>query len=229
MQGQTERQAAQTAQIEGALSGLHMQRSELQSQLGQIRARRNQLDEQRHVASPAQRPAIEARIAELDARSARLDRELESLNDQIAALLARRTAVAAGQDAAQGIGQGVGQGPQVIRIPQISIPPMDFGGRQRNADMRQIGGIMAAEAVALVLIGVVFWRMGMKRMREQIDRMFASQSQQMNQLQQAVDTVAIEVERISEGQRYVAKVLSEGAPAHALPGGRKEQSPNRQG
>lgn len=220
MQGQTERQAAQTAQIEGALEGLHMQRSELQSQLGQIRARRNQLDEQRHVASQAQRPAIEARMAELDARSARLDRELESLNDQIAALLARRTAVAAGQDA----GQGPGQGPQVIRIPQITIPPIDFGGRQRSADMRQIGGIMAAEAVALVLIGVVFWRMGMKRMREQIDRMFASQSQQMNQLQQAVDTVAIEVERISEGQRYVAKVLSEGSPASALPQGRKEPS-----
>lgn len=159
-------------------------------------------------------------MAELDARSARLDRELESLNDQIAALLARRTAVAAGQDA----GQGPGQGPQVIRIPQITIPPIDFGGRQRSADMRQIGGIMAAEAVALVLIGVVFWRMGMKRMREQIDRMFASQSQQMNQLQQAVDTVAIEVERISEGQRYVAKVLSEGSPASALPQGRKEPS-----
>lgn len=223
MQRQTERQAAQTAQIEGALSGLNLQRSELHSQLGEIRARRNQLDEQRQVASPAQRPAIEARIAELDARSARLDRELESLNDQIAALLARRTAAAAGQDGAQ----GVGQGPQVIRIPQISIPPMDFGGRQRDADMRQIGGIMAAEAVALVLIGVVFWRMGMKRMREQIDRMFSSQSQQMNQLQQAVDTVAIEVERISEGQRYVAKVLSEGSPASALPQGRKDAVPGR--
>ena len=223
MQRLTERQAAQSAQIEGALEGLHAQRSEIMSQLGQLSANRHRIDEQRQAAPQSQHASFDARLAELDARSARLDRELESLNDQIAALLARRTAVASGQDVAQGSGQG----PQVIRIPQITIPPIDLGGRQRSADMRQISGIMAAEAVALVLIGVVFWRMGMKRMRERIDRMFASQSQQMNQLQQAVDVIGVEVERISEGQRYVAKVLSEGSPASALPVGRKEQG--RQG
>jgi hypothetical protein len=33
----------------------------------------------------------------------------------------------------------------------------------------------------------------------------------MDQLQTAVDAIALEVERISEGQRYVTKVLGEGA------------------
>lgn len=87
--------------------------------------------------------------------------------------------------------------------------------------MRQIGGIMAAEAIALALIGVVFFRIGMRRMRERFERMFTQQSSQMNQLQQAVDVIGLEVERISEGQRYVAKMLTEGSPA-AVPTARKD-------
>lgn len=222
MQRLTERQSAELAQNTEQLNALERQRSELQDQLGQLLRRRNQLDEQRRVAPSGQAKALESQMADLDARSARIDRQLLSLNDQVAALLARRTQIAVGQGTPQPAAQG--DQPTVIRIPQISIPPIDLGRSQRRNDMRQIGGIMAAEAVALVLIGVIAWRVGMRRMRDQFDRMFAAQSQQMNQLQQSIDTVAVEVERISEGQRYVAKVLAEGAPAAALPVGRKEQA-----
>ena len=227
MQQLTERQAAQRAQFQGQLDGLGMQRGELQSQLNLLNQRRNQLDEQRHVATGTARPGIEARIAEIDAQTARLDQQIASLNDQITAVMARRTQAAAGQGA--GAGAGAGQGTQVIRIPEISIPPMDFGGRSRRNELRDVAGFMAVEAVALGLLGVFAWRMGMRSMREQFERMFQSQSQQLSQMQNAVDVIGIEVERISEGQRYVAKVLSEGSPASALSGGRKEATPSRQG
>jgi hypothetical protein len=215
MQQLTERQAAERAQIDGRLEGIQFQRTELQSQLQQLRRRRNELDEQRQVAPQAQRGAIAAQIAEIDARSTRLDQQIQSLNDQFAEGLAQKTALAGGPSARQA--------PGVIRIPEISIPPIDLGGRRRNTDMQQIGGIMAAEAVVLALIGVFAWRMGMRRMREQFERMLGAQSQQLGQLQNAVDVIGIEVERISEGQRYVAKVLSEGNPASALPVARKDQ------
>lgn len=42
--------------------------------------------------------------------------------------------------------------------------------------------------------------------------------QQVALLQQSVDSVALEVERISEGQRFVTKVLSERAEPASLPG-----------
>jgi hypothetical protein len=42
----------------------------------------------------------------------------------------------------------------------------------------------------------------------------------MERLEQAVDAIAIEVERISEGQRYMTRLLSEGS-APALPVGQK--------
>jgi len=206
-----QRVTTEVAQARADLDVLTLQRSELQSQMEQLRQRRNQLDEQRHVTSngPAQ-ARIEAQMAEIDARTARLDGQLQTLNDRILESMGRVGSTR----------QVIVDAPRVT-VPQISIPPFDGMFRQRGPDMRQVGGIMAAEAITLALIGVVFFRFGMKRMREQFERLFAQQSTQMNQLQQAVDVIGIEVERISEGQRYVAKMLTDGSPG-AMPVGRRE-------
>ena len=174
-------------------------RRELTRQVEELSNRRNVLYAQLRNASPAARGELESRMSEIDGRLSRLDDQIARLNEQITEAIGR-----------------TGSSPQVIEVPrivrggQINIPPFNV---QRGPDMRQIGGIMAAEAVALALIGLVFWRLGMRRMREQFDRMFTNQSSQLNQLQNAVDVIGVEVERISEGQRYVAKVLSEGSPA----------------
>ena len=193
MQRQSPRGFAQQelnrAQIRGELDALTLQRGELQSQTEQLSRLRNQLDERRRVTSagPAQ-AQLEARIAELDARSARLDGQIMQLNDRISTAMGRLAELPEGAD-------------RVVRAPQITIPDIQFGPGRRGPDMREVAGIMAAEAVALVLIGVVFWRWGMKRMRDQFDRMFSAQTQQLAQLQQAMDVVGVEVERISEGDR----------------------------
>jgi cell division protein FtsB len=215
MQQVTEREAAQRAAAQGRVEGLDFQRSELKSQLKDLNRRRNELDEQRHVASsPAARSGLEARIAEIDARTARIDQQILSLDDQIATATAEYGAIRAGRP------EVVVQ-PGQIRIPEIPMPPMNFG-RSRGIAGRDVAVFMGLEAVLLGAMGVLFWRMGLKRMREQFERMFVSQSQQLNQLQQAVDVIGIEVERISEGQRYVAKVLSDGSPASALSASRRE-------
>ena len=221
MQQLTEQQQLQRRQISAQLDGLSGQRTELRSQLKELNRRRNELDEQRHVATQDARPGIEARITEIDARTARIDRQILTLDDQIAAATARYAAVSSGQGTGVGVGQGA-QGTQVIRIPEISIPPMDFGGRSRRNEMRDVAGFMAVEAVALGLLGVFAWRMGMRSMREHFERMFQSQTQQLNQMQNAVDVIGLEVERISEGQRYVTKVISDGSSASKLPVERKQ-------
>ena len=46
--------------------------------------------------------------------------------------------------------------------------------------------------------------------------------QRLEHLQQAVDTIAIEVERISEGQRFVTRLLSQRAAQEALQAGGAE-------
>jgi cell division protein FtsB len=202
-----ERQAAQQAQARGRIEGLQSQRSELQSQQGQLSARRSELFAQLHIAPEPQKRSLETRLEEIDARSARLDRQIESLNDQISEAMAATTT-----GGGRGIGVGQGPGARTITIPNIVVPGVDvqrgrFGPTGSNDFQALVIGSLVGEAVLFALIGVVAWRYGMKRMREQFERLFMAQSQQMNQLQQAVDVIGVEVERISEGQRYVAKVL----------------------
>jgi cell division protein FtsB len=196
---------------------LTAQRDELQDQLQLLSDRRSQLFAQfRTMPEGPARHELEMRMNEIDTRSSRLDGQIQAMNDRIVEAMGR-------------VGTS---GPVIVNVPrgagpQISIPPFEGPGfrmRGPGPDMREVGGMMAAEAVALVLIGVVAWRFGMKRMREQFDRVFTQQAAQMNQLQQAVDVIGIEVERISEGQRYVAKMLNDGSPV-AMPVARKDRAP----
>jgi cell division protein FtsB len=211
----TRRSTTQTAQARAELDMLTAQRAELQGQLQQLAGRRDQLFAQSHTTPDGRaRGELESRMAEIDARSAKIDGQIQGLNDRIVEAMSR-----------------VGSPTQVIvdvprvNVPQISIPPFEgIGFRQRGPDMRQMGGMMAAEAFVLAAIGLVFWRMSVRRMRDQFDRMFAQQSTQMSQLQQAVDVIGIEVERISEGQRYVAKMVTDGSAAGATPQGARGEA-----
>src|SRR5205823_89501 len=44
-------------------------------------------------------------------------------------------------------------------------------------------------------------------------------SQRLERLEQAVDTIAIEMERVSEGQRFITKIITQGEPPAATPEG----------
>jgi hypothetical protein len=61
-----------------------------------------------------------------------------------------------------------------------------------------------------VLLGVVFYKWVMRRAREGFARGAPEDARRMDQLQNSVDAIAVEIERISENQRYVTKALSEG-------------------
>ena len=48
--------------------------------------------------------------------------------------------------------------------------------------------------------------------------------ERLNRIEQAVDAIAIETERISEGQRFTTKLLSENARAYQKPASRQLSS-----
>jgi hypothetical protein len=48
-------------------------------------------------------------------------------------------------------------------------------------------------------------------------------TQRLERIEQAIEAVAIEVERISEGQRFVTRLLSEGDRLPTLAAGKREQ------
>ena len=178
-------------QTRAQLDAMMQRRSELREQLQALGRRRNQLDEQRHATAQPGRAAIEARIAEVDARMARIDQQIMQADDAIAEAIARGV-------------QNV-QGPAFEFVTAVPPPPPAPG--PGPADGERIAALFVGQALLFLVVGTVMYRRLKRRLRpgaaEGADRA------RLDQLQQAVDVIAVEVERIAEGQRFVAKALNE--------------------
>jgi hypothetical protein len=76
--------------------------------------------------------------------------------------------------------------------------------------------MMAAEGAVFLLLAALVWRFGVARGRRQASRVEAPRDDV--KLQQAVDAIAIEVERLSEGQRFINNLMAGRRPEReALP------------
>jgi multidrug efflux pump subunit AcrA (membrane-fusion protein) len=159
-----------------------------------------------YVISLEQQTAAEAQAA---AAQARADAQAEAQRAREQAQQIREQAQRIREEVAQRIrveqGQGAGQG--VIVLPPTP-PPW-----QRNEIPPQ-----AVDIVTMFIIATVICIVGLPIARaigRWIDRrglpspVNADLGAQMNRIEQAVDSMSIEVERISEAQRFQAKLLSD--------------------
>jgi hypothetical protein len=74
-------------------------------------------------------------------------------------------------------------------------------------------------ALLFTFIGVLIHRRAWRRAEKQFTGVGAGGRAELQQLQQAVDVIAVEVERISEGQRFVSKLLNDRRDSPALQDG----------
>jgi hypothetical protein len=192
----------QTVQIPrdaGQLAALRHRRDELDTQLRGLTDRRQQLVSERASASSfsgnqALVGELDVQIRELSTRLRRLDAEKFAMDDAISTALK------------QGISD---QEQHLMPAPpppgeMISVVP-GFGGFDPAAIQQKYERMMFVEGLGFLLLGFVLWRWGVRRGRKE----GVGAGQGDTQLRQAVDSIAIEVERISENQRYVTKLLSE--------------------
>ena len=182
-----------------ALEALANQRHELKNQLESVMDRREELAGQLEDADPAARVGLEERIRILDDRSGRLEREVLLADDAISAAIAG----------------GLGQ-PEPEE-PMTTVHVMDEG-----VPREAVARFMMFEALAFVLLGVIFYKWVMRRAREGFVRGSPEEGRRLDQLQNSVDAIAVEVERISENQRYVTKALNEGLQPEAAQKAREE-------
>jgi len=135
----------------------------------------------------------------------------EQLREQIRTQVQQATAEAraAAQQAAQAAKEA-GQADRVTGTPTIVVPPFQFE-RDMPPRVKDVS-IAFIVCMAAVIIGFPFMRAIAKR----IERGGAPKPQippemqaQMQHLMQSVDAIAIEVERISEGQRFTSKMLAD--------------------
>lgn len=78
----------------------------------------------------------------------------------------------------------------------------------------QVMAIIVATVASLVAVGVgarALWRVGNRTASE----VKGATPAQLQHIETALDAIAIEVERISEGQRYTMNVLSDRLPARS--------------
>jgi hypothetical protein len=198
-------QSAQTVQVPKTAQDLHalrMRRAEVREQLESITGWRGRLVQERHNAQATGNSAVVAeldgRIKELGDRSKRLEQTLLSTEDAIS----------------QAVTNGVADEGVTVAVPPIPpIPEMpSFPG---VVGVHEIGGysgrdiavVALGQTLGFVLIGLFVWRMAFRRGVRSVQA--PSGGRDVNTLQQSVDAIAVEIERISENQRFVTKLLNE--------------------
>ena len=179
---------------------LRARRSELSNQLESATSRRNSLAGKLEDADGVNKAGIEQRISLLDNRILQLESDLAETGRQL-------SSAPAGLVASSSVGMPFALNPgQVTAISIISV----------------IGITCVAFPIAIAIARKI-WRSGLRRDPAAVA---PESAQRMERLEQAVDAIAIEIERVSEGQRYVTRLLTEGA-APALPVGQKAADPVR--
>ena len=182
-----------------------------------------------------QSPQTAAKPAQADPRAAAISaRDAERAADKALAAQIREQIRTSISGAAQGKAAAAAPVPPTPPAPAHEFVFTDRNGVRTVIGIPNSNGIIPQQAVdisiaffltmALIIIGLPLARAFARRM----DRKSGGTAQiptevtaQLGHLSQAVDAIAVEVERISEGQRFTTRLLSEqrDAAREALPSG----------
>lgn len=85
------------------------------------------------------------------------------------------------------------------------------GGREESDGPYVVGSLSIVSTALVLIVGLVLRYRGKRNVAQQPVR-DAEMTQRLSRMEAAIETVAVEVERISEGQRFTTRLLSERAP-----------------
>ena len=174
--------------------------SELSRQLTSVSNRRDRLAAQLEDADGSNKAGLEQRIAQLDQRILGIEGDIAQNGRLLASAPASALLSTASTPPPNPLGLNPGQ------ITGIAI----------------VGTIFVGFPLAVAMARNI-WRRGLRHAPPPAS---AESNQRMERLEQAVDAIAIEIERVSEGQRFVTRLLTEGS-APALSVGQKPAEPVR--
>ena len=207
-------QSAQRApRTASELERLRAQRQEITSQLDEVTARRGRLGQERLNARARGDLAM---VQEYDATIKLLGEQMNQLTGQM---------ISADKAIGEAVANGVGQAREPAETRTITLPngqtfgigtavggPAVTGSLFPQRDLTDLHNhykrMMAAEAAGFILLGAIVARWVWVRARRSVSPVSGGE---IAGLRTSVDAIAIEVERISENQRYVTKLITEGA------------------
>ncbi|HEX9563276.1 MAG TPA: hypothetical protein VF981_04865 [Gemmatimonadaceae bacterium] len=186
---------------ERELDAIRDRRNDISRQLTSAVDRRNELAGELEDAPPGTEQGVLARIQLLDARVLQIERDMEMTGQQL------RT------------GMTVDNGVALV------APVERFGGMSEET-VAILGTSFSVFFLLPIAIGFMrlMWRRGKRAASVQQS---PEQAARLQRLEEAVDAVALEIERVGESQRYQAKVLAEANLMPALVAGRQAAEPVR--
>jgi hypothetical protein len=175
------------------MSAIRSARGELSNQLTSAEERRSRLVEELRGTEGQVRAGLEQRIGVLDERIVQLERDIATTGRQ----LSDARALVGTTEPARSVSQSFRMDEDVV-----------FG----------VGSLLMFVFLAPVALAWMrmWWRKPARASHSAAD---TDSTARLERIEQAVDAIAIEVERVSEAQRYQARLLSEGqgAPAFVQP------------
>lgn len=165
-----------------AYQAVREKREVLGDQMSRLLNRRDNLAERLHSPNlvSAERAALEQHMKELTTRIVDMEKLLHAADAEVAA--------AAG-------------------IPGAAVPESSDGGPVVNEDIIGVG--VAFAGVAVVILAVAYARRLWRGASTVVAQLPATFEARFTRMEQSIDEVAIEVERVSEGQRYLTKVFAD--------------------
>src|SRR6476620_5075398 len=162
---------------------LKAQRNELSNQLISAASRRHELSMQLRSAAPgADRVGLEQRIGVLDKRIVQLESDIASTGRQLSA------------------------------APLDVIGSAETSGDDIPDNVAALGG--AFMGLVLFPLTIVFarnlWKRGTRSSKVAPQQLSGDSGQRLERLENGMEAIAIEIERVAEGQRFVTRLLSEG-------------------
>lgn len=166
------------------INAIRERRSDISTQLTSSMERREELTDALEDAPPGAAPGLLAQIQILDQRILKIEQDMEQSGQML------RT------------GLTVDNGTMLV-APRES----NFNGMSEDAQVAI--GLGFSFFVLLPLAIVFVRRMWVRGRRGVAPAVNAEQDARMERLEQAVDAIAIEIERVGESQRFQGKVLAE--------------------
>jgi len=172
---------------DGQREALLEARSEISNQLTSASGRRNDIAQELRNASGADRAGLEKRLGQLDDRIVQLEGDLA----QVGRVLSSAPA----------------EGSEQVFFAGTSSPA-PLGGLE-NDQVTMLGVVFMLFVLAPMALAAarLMWRRAIHPRQAPPS---ADSSHRLERVEQAIDAVAVEVERISEGQRFVTRLLTEG-------------------
>lgn len=179
----------------GEVQGLRSRREELSSQLISAAGRRKSLAKELHTATGADKAGLEERIKVLDERIVQLESDIATTGRQLTSAPANLLGESNGARVF-----GIFSSSQFLGLSIVFTVLVLFPLAVSAARHIWKGSNRPAAAPAIT----------------------AEASQRLERLEQSVDAVAVEIERISEGQRFVTRILSTGSQLPSLGAAQKD-------